>query len=129
MLGTFILGAKGTMIKLARLHHSALIYVKLKGAFTIFKNFFILYCACILSHFSRVQLFMTLQSVARQVPLSLGFSRQEYWSGLPFPSPGDPPDPGLEPTSPMSPALTGGSLPLRHLESHFILGFNQLTVL
>ena len=45
-------------------------------------------------------LFATPWSVARQVPLSLGFSRQEYWSGLPFPSPGDPPNPGIEPRSP-----------------------------
>ena len=40
-----------------------------------------------LSHFSRVQLFVTPWTVAHQVPLSMGFSRQEYWSGLPFPSP------------------------------------------
>ena len=46
--------------------------------------------------------------VAHQAPLSLGFSRQEYWSGLPFPSPGDFPDPEIEP---MSPALKADSLP------------------
>ena len=40
------------------------------------------------------------QTVARQAPLSMGFSRQEYWRGLPFPSPGDLPDPGIEPQSP-----------------------------
>ncbi|ELR50988.1 hypothetical protein M91_11147, partial [Bos mutus] len=49
---------------------------------------------------------------AHQAPLSMGFSRQEYWSGLPFPSPGDLPDPGIEPgiepASLMSPALVGG---------------------
>ena len=39
-------------------------------------------------------------TVVRQAPLSMRFSRQEYWSGLPFPSPGDPPDPGTEPSSP-----------------------------
>ena len=44
---------------------------------------------CMLSRFSHVQLFAALQTVARQAPLSMGFSRQEYWSGLPFPSPGD----------------------------------------
>ena len=49
---------------------------------------------------SRVQLFATPWSVAYQAPLSMGFSRQEYWSGLPFPSPGDLPDPGIEPGSP-----------------------------
>ena len=48
---------------------------------------------------SRVRLFATA-SVAYQAPLSMEFSRQEYWSGLPFPSPGDLPDPGVEPRSP-----------------------------
>ena len=46
-------------------------------------------------------------TVAHQVPLSMGFSRQEYWSGLPFPSPGDLPHPGIKPISLMSPALAG----------------------
>ena len=45
---------------------------------------------------------------SRQAPLSTGFSRQEHWSGLPFPPPGHLPDPGIEPTSLMSPALAGG---------------------
>ena len=49
---------------------------------------------------SRVRLFVTPWTVAYQVPPSMGFSRQEYWSGLPFPSPGDLPDPGIEPRSP-----------------------------
>ena len=49
---------------------------------------------------SRVQLFATPWTVAYQAPPSMGFSRQEYWSGLPFPSPGDLPDPGIEPRSP-----------------------------
>ena len=49
---------------------------------------------------SRVQLFATPWTVAYQAPLSMGFSRQEYWSGLPFPSPGDLPSPGIEPGSP-----------------------------
>ena len=57
------------------------------------------HCA-ILSRFSPVQLFATLQTAAHQAPLSMGFSRQEYWSGLPFPSLGDLPDPGIEPRSP-----------------------------
>ena len=64
--------------------------------------------ACVLSHFSRVQLFVTLWTIAHQAPLSMGFSRQEYWSGLPCPPPGDLPDPGIEPVSLMSPALAGG---------------------
>ena len=51
---------------------------------------------------------MTLWTAARQAPLSTGFPRQERWSGLPFPPPGDLPDPGIEPASPASPALAGG---------------------
>ena len=54
--------------------------------------------------FSCVQLFVTPWTVACQAPLSLGFSRQEYWSGLPFPSPGDLPNPRIEPRSPASEA-------------------------
>ena len=61
-----------------------------------------------LSRFSCVQLFVTLWTVACQAPLSMVFSRQEHWSGLPCPPPGDLPDPGIEPVSLMSPALTGG---------------------
>ena len=49
---------------------------------------------------SRVQLFVTPWTVAHQAPPSMAFSRKEYWSGLPFPSPGDLPDPGIEPWSP-----------------------------
>ena len=56
---------------------------------------------------SCVQLFTTPWTVSCQAPLSLGFSRQEYWSGLPFPFPGSLPDPGIKPTSPGSPALAG----------------------
>ena len=52
--------------------------------------------------------FATPWTIALQVPLSVGFSRQEYWSGLPFPSPGDLPNPGIEPGSP---ALQADSLP------------------
>ena len=52
--------------------------------------------------------FATLWTVAHQTPLSMEFSKQEYWSGLPFPSPGDLPDPGIEPRSP---ALQADSLP------------------
>ena len=49
---------------------------------------------------SRVRLFATPWTVAHQDPLSMGFSRHEYWSGLPFPSPGDLPDPGINPGLP-----------------------------
>ena len=53
-------------------------------------------------------LFVTPWTAARQAPPSMGFSRQEYWSGLPFPPPGDLPNPGIEPESPAFPALAGG---------------------
>ena len=64
--------------------------------------------ACMLSLFSWVQLFVTLWSVAHQVLLSMGISRQEYWSGLTFPSPGYLPDPGIKSRSPV---LQADSLP------------------
>ena len=66
-----------------------------------------------LSRFSRVQLFATLWAVAHQTPLSMGFSRQEYWSGLPFPSPEDLSNPGIEPKSPTLQADSLPSEPLR----------------
>ena len=65
-------------------------------------------CARLLSH---VPLVATLWTVARQALLSMGFSWQEYWSGLPLPPPSDLPDPGIEP---VSPALQVDSLPLSH---------------
>ena len=71
-------------------------------------------CVCVLSRFSHVRLFETLWIAACQTPLSMGFSRQEYWSGLPFPAPGDLPNPGIEP---VSPAWQEASLPLSHLEN------------
>ena len=60
---------------------------------------------CVVSHSSRVQLFATLQTIASQAPLSMGFSRQEYCIGLPCPPPGDFPNSGIEP---VSPTLAGG---------------------
>ena len=68
--------------------------------------------ACVLSRFRHVQLFATLWSVAHQASLSIGFSRQKYWSGLPCPPPGDPPDPGVETVSLRSPAWQACSVPL-----------------
>ena len=62
---------------------------------------------------SHVPFFATPWTIACQAPLSVGFPRQEYWSGLPFPSPGDPPNPEIEPRSP---ALQTDSLPLNHLK-------------
>ena len=61
-------------------------------------------CVCVLSH---VQLFMTPWTVTHRAPLSMEFSRQEYWSGLPFSAPGDPPDPRIKLTSSSFPALSG----------------------
>ena len=62
---------------------------------------------CMLSCFSRVRLCATLWTVALQAPLSMGFSRQEYWSELPWPPSGDLPDPRIKSTSLTSPALAG----------------------
>ena len=62
------------------------------------------------SHFSCIQFFAILWTVAQQAPLSMGFSRQEYRSGFPFPPPGDLPDPGTELASPVSSAMVGGFL-------------------
>ena len=69
---------------------------------------------CVLSH---VRLFATLGTVAHQAPLSLGFSWQEYWSGLSFPPPGDLPDPGIKHASP---AFLADSLLLAIGEAHVI---------
>ena len=66
---------------------------------------------------SRVQLFATLWTVAHQAPLFVGFSRQEYWCEVPCPRPGDLPHPGIELTSPASPALQTDPLLLSHLEA------------
>ena len=71
---------------------------------------------------SRLQLFATPWTTACQAPLSMGFSRQEYWSVLPFPPPGDISDPGTKPTSLGSPALAGGffiTLPPGNLYMHY----------
>ena len=63
---------------------------------------------CVLSHFSLVLLFVTPWNVAHLVPLSMGFSRQEYWTRLPDPPPGDFPHPGIKTMSLASPALAEG---------------------
>ena len=68
-----------------------------------------LYLNCVCLSFSCAQFFETPWTVACQAPLSIEFSRQEYWSGLPFPTPGDLPHPGIEPG-----ALEADSLPLSH---------------
>ena len=93
-----------------------------------------------LSCFSHVQssvvsvsVFLTPWTVACQAPLSVGFSRQEYWSALPFPPPGDLPDPGIKPTSLMSPALAGRFFTTSatwelHADPNSFVGFIQPTV-
>ena len=73
-----------------------------------------MYFACVPSHFSHAQLFDTPWTVARHAPLSIGFSKQEYWSVLTFLPPGDLPDLEIEPTSPVAPALQADSLLLSH---------------
>ena len=70
--------------------------------------------------FSDVQVFDTPLTIAHQAPLSMGYSKHEYWSGLPFSYPGDLPNPGIKPTSSMSPALQADSLPLNYLGSPII---------
>ena len=64
---------------------------------------------CMLSCSCHVQLFLMLWTITYQAPLFVGFSRQEYWSGLLCPPPGDPLDPEIKPRSPVSPALQADS--------------------
>ena len=75
--------------------------------------------ACMFGCFSCIRLFVTPRTVARQAPISMRFSRQEYWSELPCPPPGNLHDPGIEPRSPASPALQAHSLLLSHQGSPF----------
>ena len=85
-------------------------------------------CIHVLSHFSRVQLSVTQWSVACQAPLSIEFSRQEYWSGLPCPPPTDPSDAGIEPRLLHLLLWQVDSLPLSHLGStrryHYYVIYN-----
>ena len=69
---------------------------------------------CVLSG---VRLVATQWTIIHQALGSIGFSRQEYWSRWPFPSPGDLPDPGIEPSSPVSSPLQANSLPVSHWRS------------
>ena len=115
-------------------------YFKIEGGFKIqlfpskvFYFFFIYFFPlkyfkwCLLNHFSRVQLFATLWTVACQAPLSMEFSKQEYWSGLPFPSPGDLPNSGIEPVFPVAPALHVDPVPLSHQRSRLNDGLQLKT--
>ena len=97
------------------LFSSQIVWFSLRGLVRYTVLYIFLYmcvCTCMLSCFSRVRLFATLWTVASQAPLSMGFSRQEYWSGLPYLPPGNLPDPGIGPVSIMSAALAGEFLPL-----------------
>ena len=84
-----------------------ILFPSLQRIFILIMNGSWILCVCVLSYFSRVWLFATPRTIARQAPLSAGFSRQEYWSGLPFPPPGELPNSGIKPTSPATPALAG----------------------
>ena len=77
---------------------------------------FVNMCACLVTT-SCPTLFATLWTVALEAPLSIGFCRQEHWSGLSCPPPGDLPDTGIEPASPAASALQADSLPLSHQEN------------
>ena len=74
-------------------------------------------CVCVLSRFSHVRLFATPWTITPQISLSMGFSKQGYWPGLPCPPTRDLSDPGIEPTSP---SLQVDSLPLSHWGSPYI---------
>ena len=73
--------------------------------------------ACLLSHFSLVRLFATLWTVAHEAPLSLEFSRKEYWGRFPCPAPGDLPDSGIKPASPVLAGIFFTTEPLGKLVS------------
>ena len=74
-------------------------------------------CVCVCYSLSRVQLFVTPWTVSRQAPLSVGFSNQEYWSGLPFPSSEHLPNPQIKPRSP---AFQAGSIPRELPGKHYM---------
>ena len=89
-----------------------------QGSVSLLNERYLFICianAYMLSHFSRIGIFANLQTVACQAPLFMGFSRQENWSGLPCPPQRDLPNPGIEPASPVSPALQVDYLPTESL--------------
>ena len=73
-------------------------------------------CVCVPSHFSHVWLFVTLWTVAHQAPLCMGFSKQENWSRLPCPPPGDLPYPGIKLTFLVSPSLASRFFTIRAIQ-------------
>ena len=86
-------------------------------------------CVCVRARvLGCVQLLATPWTIAHQAPLSMGFSRQEYWSGVPFPPPGDLPDPEIEPTSLKSPALAGGFFTIEPLEKSMICMYTYVCI-
>ena len=82
-------------------------------------------CAWVLSCFSCVQLFVTPWTVACRAPLSVRFSKQQYWSGLPCPAPGDFPELGIELVPPEASALQADSLLMSHQEVQYLYGAFQ----
>ena len=82
---------------------------------------------CVLNCFGRVQLFVTPWTVACQAPLSMGLSRQEYWSELPFPPPGDLPNPETEPTSP-GPCIEGRFFIPEPPGKHYMSAISQFKI-
>jgi len=76
--------------------------------------------ACVVQSLSCVWPFVVSWTAAHKAPLSMGFSRQEYWNGLPFPPPGELPDPGIEPVPLGSPALQVDSLPVAPLGKYWV---------
>ena len=86
----------------------------------IFKLHYLRDCIIVVESLSRVRLFVTPWTVAHQSPLSMGFPRQEYWSGLPFPSPGDLPDSGIDPGLP---ALVSGFFTTEPPEKPHLRGY------
>ena len=100
--------------------HNSMFYLPVHslGFNTILYDSQVLHSICILSHFSHVRLFATPWTGARQAPLSMGYPRQEYWSGVPCCPPGDPPNPGIKPASSVAPTLQAdSSLLLSHCGS------------
>ena len=83
-------------------------------------------CVCVCDRlFSHVQLFVASWTVTHQAPLPMEFSRQEYWSRVPFSIPGDPPDPGIQPTSLASPALAGRFFTTRKYSENYATWKNK----
>ena len=91
-----------------------LLFLALKKIIEVLQSFLMAACVRACSVASVISDSLQPCELAYQAPLSMGFSRQGYWRGLPFPSPGAPPDSGIEPKSPVPPALQVDFLPLSH---------------